>query len=213
MSARDVIGSWVASADAPRDALVLPDGCVDLILARRPGTAPELRVSALMDAPTRVRLSPGERLAGFRLAPGRRVDVGVLSAVPPADAEDAAAILDRLPEIAPRSPRLEEALACLAEARDVAGAAARAGVAPRTLQRLVRAETGRSPDFWRRLARARRAGRALLAGTSPAEAAFAAGYADQAHLTRELSRWLGTTPGRLVRDETVAGMVLATGYG
>ncbi|WP_372425497.1 helix-turn-helix domain-containing protein [Salinarimonas chemoclinalis] len=208
-----MIGSWVAGAGARREALVLPDGCVDLILARRPGAAPELRVSALMDTPTRVRLAPGERLAGFRLAPGRRIDAAALAAVPAAEIEDTAAILARLPEIAPRAPRLEEALACLAEARDVAAAAARAGVAPRTLQRLVRDETGRSPDFWRRLARARRAARALLAGTPPAEAAFAAGYADQPHLTRELARWLGTTPGRLVRDEWVAGMVLATGYG
>jgi AraC-like DNA-binding protein len=45
----------------------------------------------------------------------------------------------------------------------------------------------------RRLQRARRL---LLQGVSLAEAAFACGFADQSHLTRQFRRAYGVTPGR-----------------
>ncbi len=47
--------------------------------------------------------------------------------------------------------------------------------------------TGRRIDHARRL---------LLCGQSPAEAAIASGFYDQAHLTRHFRRYLGTTPAR-----------------
>ncbi|SEP51791.1 AraC family transcriptional regulator [Amycolatopsis saalfeldensis] len=50
--------------------------------------------------------------------------------------------------------------------------------------------TGRRVDHARRL---------LLDGTPPADVAAAAGFTDQAHLTRHFKRYLGTTPGRFSR--------------
>jgi AraC-like DNA-binding protein len=47
--------------------------------------------------------------------------------------------------------------------------------------------TGRRVELARRL---------LLAGHRPAEVAQAAGFSDQAHLTRHFIRMLGTSPGR-----------------
>lgn len=50
--------------------------------------------------------------------------------------------------------------------------------------------TGRRVELARRL---------LLAGQRPAQVAAAAGFYDQAHLTRQFRRYLGVSPGRYVR--------------
>ncbi|MBK0418009.1 helix-turn-helix domain-containing protein [Leucobacter sp. CSA1] len=49
----------------------------------------------------------------------------------------------------------------------------------------------------RRVLRAERARRLILAGSSPATAAQLAGYADQPHLTREFRRMIGASPAQL----------------
>ncbi|GGK22456.1 helix-turn-helix domain-containing protein [Salinarimonas ramus] len=208
-----IIGEWEAAPQADGVATILPDGCIDLVLVARPGAPLAAHASALMAGPTPVAIRAGERLHGLRLAPGWRIDTAALAAILARADDDPAAIRARLPDWAIAPGRLEDALACLREARDVSAAAACAGVRLRTLQRLVLAETGRTPDFWRRLARARRAGRALAEGQTPTNAAYGNDFADQPHLTRELVRFFGTTPARLARDERLAEQVRATGYG
>ena len=49
--------------------------------------------------------------------------------------------------------------------------------------------------FWTRL---RRAAEALLGGQSLADAAITAGFADQAHLTRQMREMMGLTPAALL---------------
>ena len=67
----------------------------------------------------------------------------------------------------------------------------RLGVSERSLERLLTQRTQRGPRFWRNLARA-------LAGGKPlAQLAADHGYADQAHMARDLLRWFGATPTRL----------------
>lgn len=51
-----------------------------------------------------------------------------------------------------------------------------------------------------RIERARRARALLMRGSSPAEVAALAGYADQPHLTREFRRLVGFTPGQFAGD-------------
>ena len=58
--------------------------------------------------------------------------------------------------------------------------------------------TGRRVDVARGL---------LLTGMRPAAVAAAAGFHDQAHLTRHFRRVLGTTPARFARDGTGPGTV------
>ncbi len=55
---------------------------------------------------------------------------------------------------------------------------------------------GAPPVRLRQWARLKEAARALMAGAAPAEAAAVAGYADQAHFTRQLRRWFGVSPAR-----------------
>lgn len=74
-----------------------------------------------------------------------------------------------------------------------------AGVSRRTLERRIRDAVGVSPGVLSRIARFRRASDVLVSRTdlTLAQVAFACGYSDQPHLTREVRRWGHTTPARL----------------
>ena len=89
--------------------------------------------------------------------------------------------------------------------RDASVAAALAGDADalnaRTAQRHFRHATGMSQAAMRQIERARHATLLLRDGLPPGEAAAEAGYFDQAHLTRSLRRFVGLTPGGIVRNE------------
>ncbi|MBF6466476.1 AraC family transcriptional regulator [Nocardia beijingensis] len=63
------------------------------------------------------------------------------------------------------------------------------------LYRAFRANYGLAPSDYQRLLRLRAARRLIAAGRPVAEAAAAAGFADQAHLTRWFRRCYGITPG------------------
>lgn len=72
------------------------------------------------------------------------------------------------------------------------------GVPDRTLRRRFRAVTALRQAQVTQIERARAAFELLRAGVPLADAAGRAGYADQSHMTRELRRLTGRTPGRLV---------------
>lgn len=85
---------------------------------------------------------------------------------------------------------------------DVAGDS---GVHPVHLAREFRRHFGVSPSEHRRRGRVRRAGRLLAdSDVTLVDAALAAGYADQAHMTRELRAAAGITPRHLRRVATAA---------
>ena len=75
-------------------------------------------------------------------------------------------------------------------------AAARLGVHPTHLVRAFTAAFGLPPHAYLVGRRVDRARALLLAGQSAAGVAAAAGFYDQAHLTRTFRRYLGTTPAK-----------------
>lgn len=72
-----------------------------------------------------------------------------------------------------------------------------ATVSRRSNQRYYRQTVGLSRRQSEQIKRAEQAASLLRTGMSPAEVAAEAGYADQAHLTRSLKKFLGRTPARL----------------
>ncbi|WP_306749332.1 AraC family ligand binding domain-containing protein [Saccharothrix yanglingensis] len=76
------------------------------------------------------------------------------------------------------------------------------GLSRFALYRAYRARYGLSPSEHQRQRRLREARRLLADGVRPAEAAAAAGFADQAHLTRWFRRCYGVTPGAYARAAT-----------
>jgi AraC-like DNA-binding protein len=78
-------------------------------------------------------------------------------------------------------------------------------VRERRLHRHCRAAAGYGPKMLERLLRFQRARRIARGTPSLALVAAMAGYADQAHLTRESRRLAGTTPSDLFKTTRLAG--------
>jgi hypothetical protein len=70
----------------------------------------------------------------------------------------------------------------------------------RSVQRHFRRVTGMTLGSYQQIQRARHAAALLTNGSSVLNAAFDAGYFDQAHLTRSFKQLIGITPARLVRE-------------
>lgn len=71
------------------------------------------------------------------------------------------------------------------------------GLSTRTLQRRVTRATGLTRTTIKQIARAEKAVEALGRGLRPLDAAQLLGYADQAHITRSLKRFIGQTPAQV----------------
>jgi hypothetical protein len=80
----------------------------------------------------------------------------------------------------------------------------------RTQQRHFVRATGLTRATILQIERARRATRLLRRGTPILEVVHDAGYFDQAHLTRSLGRFVGMTPGEVVRGETQLSVLYNT---
>ena len=96
-------------------------------------------------------------------------------------------------------PRLVQALNTLADS-DIAlpELATEVGLSPQRLRALARQQLGMPLARWRVWTRLRRAAEALQRGQSLVDAATEAGFADQAHLTRQMREMMGLTPAALL---------------
>jgi len=226
-----VVCTWTSSvaADAPpRESVVLPDACMDLIWDGR-----ALFVAGPDSGPVAVVQEPGSSLVAIRFRPGAAP--GFLG-VPASEFRDgnvalaelwrtrAEALEERLHAASPADARaaLEEAVARTDPVDPAVAAVVRVlatsprnpvaeavGLSERQLRRRCTAALGYGPKTLERIVRFRRFLR--LAEARPADGlaylAALAGYADQAHLTRECVRLAGVTPrslrergGRIVQD-------------
>jgi AraC-like DNA-binding protein len=132
--------------------------------------------------------------AGVAVLPPQ-VAAAIATAAPLAHSLDG--LLTPLAATAPTDERFARALAFLATARGprpIERAAAEAGLSVSRLRALAQAHLEVPLARWLTLRQLQRAGHALARGASLAEAAFDAGFADQAHLTRHMRRTFGVTP-------------------
>lgn len=114
------------------------------------------------------------------------------------------ALVDRLPEAGPRDEAIHEAIVLLdrTPTTQVQELSRRLGIGQRQLLRRFSSAVGYGPKTFGRILRfqqvrslARQPGQAI---TDLASLAFATGYADQAHMTREFSRLAGVPPSELL---------------
>lgn len=185
-----------SAGDAQR---VLPDGCMDLIrwddgvVVAGPDTG--AFVASIRGPVHGIRFRPGalpavlgvpaEALANQRVA---------LSEVWPGDPR---AVLDAAAWSTP-DPALDRVVGALRDGAGVAATADALGWTERTLHRRCRAAYGYGPSTLRRILRFRRAMDLARAGTAFADVAATTGYADQAHLSREVRELAGVPLGQLV---------------
>jgi len=214
--------TWEQVTTAGPEHRVVPDACVDLIWSG------EWLGFAGPDTTARmVRLAPGSRLVGVRLRPGA---AGAILGLPASELRDASpdaadvlgrdvasALLEeleagsdphallrramRLRGVAEPDPLVHAAVIALGRPRArVAEVACELGVSGRQLQRRVCDAVGYGPKMLARVLRFRRL--QALAPAPLAELALDAGYADQAHMTAEVTRLAGISPVRFLKDRT-----------
>ncbi|MBC6460563.1 AraC family transcriptional regulator [Actinomadura sp. HBU206391] len=207
-----------AAATAQR---VLPDGCIDLIwfdgelLVAGPDTAAHLATG-----------SPGAGYTGLRFAPGigsavvgvpayelrdRRVPLADLwpaarvraltdrlaaAEVPSVVMEETAA--DRLHQADPIDPAVPWIVTRLRAGVPVSAIASETGLSERQLHRRCLGVFGYGPKTLARILRMNRAVELARAGTPFATVAVIAGYADQAHLAREVKALTGVPLSALI---------------
>jgi len=217
----------ISGSEPGDDRRILPDGRIDLVWISELGVlvaGPQSRhTSRPVAAPLRAvgaRFHPGAAPALLRLPASELVDAHVpLAAIDPrlagrldarlADARDPsdafaaleAEMMPCLSGLDEPDPVVRAAASLLGEdSTTVAEVAARVFVSERQLQRRFAEWVGYGPKTLQRIMRFQRAVRQLrTGGAGLARAAAAAGYADQAHLTRESRRLAGLSPGQLVR--------------
>jgi AraC-like DNA-binding protein len=214
--------TWEQVTAGGQEQRVVPDACVDLIwLGERLSIAgPDITARV-------VTLAPGSRLVGVRLRPGT---AGPVLGLPASELRDAspdaadvlgrdvaAALLDelaagsdphavlrramRLRGVAEPDPLVRAAVIALGRPRARVGeVAGELGVSGRQLQRRVCDAVGYGPKTLARVLRFRRL--QALAPAPLAELALDAGYADQAHMTAEVTRLAGISPVRFLKDRT-----------
>ena len=208
---------WTRHAEpSTRAYRIVPDGCLDLIwsdgvlLVAGPDTGPHLGVSA-----------PGASYTGLRFAPGtgptvlglpahdltdRRVPLSslwpqsrvreltdrVAAARTPARVLEAIAA-ERLEDVDPPDPVVFAISDALRTGRSVAATAERVGYSERQLHRRCRTAFGYGPKTLARVLRMDGALRLARSGLPLADVGATAGYADQAHLARDVKDLTGVT--------------------
>jgi len=210
---------------ADRTTLVLPDGCSDLVweqgvggFVAGPDTGPVRTVTRAGTVIVGVRFRPSaggtalglplseirdQRVALADLLPAaaRRLPAALSPAEAAARAVDIAGLL--IAGAAPDHAATRAALLLRDPAARTEDVAERVGLSDRQFRRRVHAAAGYGPKTLQRVLRFQRFVRMLDAAPArPPDlsiAAVQAGYADQAHLTRECSALSGLTPAALAR--------------
>jgi AraC-like DNA-binding protein len=211
--ARHVACVWTSVS---RGVAIFPDGCVDLVWQ-----GSRLVVAGPATGPVDSTIPIGERVVGVRFrigvagaALGLPAGEFAEASVPAAEIWEASvderiaagglpALLDVVRERvagAPLDPLARAAALAMArpDARvDALGSAL--GVSERQLRRRFADAVGYGPKTLARVLRFQRFLALAPAGEELARLALSAGYADQAHLTRECRRLAGRTPAELIR--------------
>lgn len=202
--------------NAPRQAqagVVLPDGCCDLIWHQTADGQARWFLTRLYDTASPLEVAAGEHYCGYRLQPGTVVnEAALLAALQHRRDPDSVDVLALLADCVSLDSGLTEALDCLADAGSIAAATRQLGVTERSLERLMMRQTGRTPGYWKQLARIRRAARALAGAATLSDIAYAHRYADQAQMSRDFQRWFGMSPSRFRRDPAMLSLVAAPGF-
>ena len=201
---------WNYKSSSNEAAVVFPDGCCDVICSSPDTESATVFATEWDTRPRLTLLSAGASLTGYRLKPGVTIAADVVAEM----CRDPAQIEKLIKETCQEDTEISGIIAALSlPSATVAQVARQSGTTPRTLQRRFQELSLPAPDFWRLLARARRAVAALPYRVPLADIACAYGYADQAHMSREFVRWFGLSPAHLRQNTVMIEEICQSGLG
>ncbi|GAB0104573.1 helix-turn-helix transcriptional regulator [Nocardia sp. JMUB6875] len=212
---------WTRGGVSDTDLPVLPDGSMDLLWmnGRLSVAGPDTRAyrppSGFTGPITGIRFYPGTApgLLGVPACELRDARVDLTDLWSAADVRRASDLIERaanpaagLEQIAawrasetdPADPLLRYIVTSLQSGLSVSATAGEVGAGPRRLHRMSLTAFGYGPKTLARVLRMQRALAAARKGMGLADVAAACGYADQAHLTREIRQLAGMPPSRLL---------------
>ncbi|WP_053748443.1 helix-turn-helix transcriptional regulator [Streptomyces sp. MMG1533] len=204
---------WTNAPSGPGAGRILPDGCMDLLWheGRLAVAGPDTRAYLTEGEPSAwagVRFHPGtaptflgvpahemrdrrvELADVWPAAEVRRVTAQVNAADDPASGLEQVA-LERAAATDPPDPLLRQVVAALDAGRPVAATADELAVGARQLHRRCLAAFGYGPKTLARVLRLQRALALARSGVPLAQTAARSGYADQAHLARDVKELAG----------------------
>ncbi|MFD4639443.1 DUF6597 domain-containing transcriptional factor [Lentzea sp. NPDC058436] len=198
---------WTRTVSSPTVQRVVPDGCTDLMWTPASGA---LFVAGPDTSAQLASVAPGT-LYGVRLPPGafpsvfgvpahavRDLRVPLSDLVPSARLTSFSSMVEFCASRVVVDPALT-ATASLLRSGDVESAAWEIGLSSRQLRRRCLDAFGYPPKVLQRVLRFDSALKLAWAGKPFASVAFEAGYADQAHLAREVRTLAGVPLGQLIR--------------
>lgn len=211
---------WSDGPSGPGSGRVLPDGCMDLLWhdGRLLVAGPDTRAYVTGGSSggwAGLRFFPGQAPAFLGVpahelrdrrvaladlwspADVRRLTARVNAAPDPVSGLEEA-VLERAAEVARPDPVLRQVVAALDAGRPVAATADELGLGARQLHRRSLAAFGYGPKTLARVLRLRRALALARDGVPFAETAARSGYADQAHLARDVRELAGLPLGELL---------------
>ncbi|SDC32281.1 helix-turn-helix domain-containing protein [Actinokineospora iranica] len=207
---------WSREYSGTGESRIVPDACVDVIWHREsgrlwvagPDTGPQVHVSE-PGMLVGLRFRPGDTALGVPADALRDARVALADLWPRAaelgerlaSASDVVAAQEVLVAALPAAPDPVVAVirGLAAEGGSVRGIADALGMSERQLRRRARAAFGYGPKMLHRVLRFQRALGLARAGVAFGDVAYAAGYADQAHLAREVRGLAGVPLGDVVR--------------
>lgn len=197
-----ILELWHFTSTEQCSAIIVPDGCRDIILSKSLNGLHTWRITDLDHCSRDVYIAQNVDLVGIRLRPGTEIIADELPVSRAMFEYDEQALRGWVNDHCHLEGAVAETLEALrSQPRSVTKAAQGLGVTPRTLQRFLVCKTGQPPSFWLQLARVRQAAQALQSPIPLVEVAALHGYADQAHMSRDIKRWFGVTPSELQSTE------------
>jgi len=204
MTGKIAFQKWHHRAEGETHSLVFPDGCRDVLIVSSVGVRNHIVLTEFDFRPRGVRLRPGTKITGYRLRPGAVISPSTLDAI----AMEGADVEEVLGNALALANELDDVIAALTlPGSTVQSVSKSCGISVRTMQRRFRQSCLPPPDYWRLLARARRAAGMLSSPLPLAELACACDFSDQAHMTRELISWFGGAPTQLRRDPAILDLL------
>ncbi|MFE3193654.1 helix-turn-helix domain-containing protein [Nocardia sp. NPDC059240] len=215
---------WTRAGVSDSDLPVLPDGSMDLLWmdGRLSVAGPDTRAyrppTGFADRITGVRFFPGTApaLLGVPAHELRDARADLADLWSPADARHATELMARAAdptagleaiarwraiESEPVEPMVRFVVTSLRAGMSVSATAGELGTGPRRLHRLSLHAFGYGPKTLARVLRMQRALALARRGTGLAEVSAITGYADQAHLTRDIRELTGMSPIALLKTD------------